>query len=405
MQDATQPRRRFIRGIVATAVTAGLVESASGQETRPSGDIRCVRDFGTTGDGKTDDTAALQRALDHGGMILLPGGTYCFTTLRATRPLILQGEGARSAILRKTSPDSEGIIVQSPQVHLRDLGFTAGVEQTGGCYLRWREEVWEVSLTNFTMEGAFIGVRNAAAYRTQIEQGSIRNSAGGAGSACIVIDGGNDHFIRCVTADNPKQHMPESGIRIEQTGCINLTDVDIIDCGRDLRLRPSGSGGGVFSVFAVNSFFDTATCGLSVECEKGYNVARCLFTNCWFCSHTDRGIAISGEGTVDTLSFVNCYIMFNAKGGVDLGAGTNVALQDSTISACGPFGVRVACSDSRITGNKIGSTPAHGMEGHDTGILAAGGDWNLISQNHLRGNKRAIGGAPGEHSKVDAGLT
>ena len=89
---------------------------------------------------------------------------------------------------------------------------------------------------------------------------------------------------------------------------------------------------------------------------------------------------------------------------MDLGAGTNLALQDSTISANGPFGVRIAASDSRITGNKIGSTPAPGMKGHEAGILAAGGDFNLIHGNHLRGNGKSIEGTPGGNSKVEANL-
>jgi hypothetical protein len=396
-------RRMLLKGLVGAAIGTTVAEAAQ-KDSQPSKALVSARHFDAVGDGKTDDTRALQRAFDQGGLLILPGGTYCYSALRATKPLIVQGHGARSAVLRKTSADGDGITVESPQVHFRDIGLDASVKQTGGCFLRWPDKVWEVSLTNFTIEGAFIGVRNAAAYRTQIEQGSIRNSAGGAGSACIVVDGGNDHFVRCVTADNPKNQMPESGIRIEQTGCINLTDVDIIDCGKDLWLHPSGNGAGVFSVFAVNCFFDTAACGVAIEGAKNYAVQRCVFTNCWFSSHTDRGIAITGDGVIDTLSFVNCQIMFNAKGGVDFGAGTNLALQDSTISANGPFGVRLAASDSRITGNKIGSSPAPGMKGHDIGILVADGDFNLIQGNHLRGNVKSLDGHPGENSKVDSNI-
>lgn len=35
-----------------------------------------VRDFGAVGDGKTDDTAAIQRAIDAGGAVRFPSGTY-----------------------------------------------------------------------------------------------------------------------------------------------------------------------------------------------------------------------------------------------------------------------------------------------------------------------------------------
>ena len=53
-----------------------------------------VRNFGAAGDGTTDDTEALQHALDAGnGVLHLSKGTY-----RITRPLVLnlpqQGYGA-----------------------------------------------------------------------------------------------------------------------------------------------------------------------------------------------------------------------------------------------------------------------------------------------------------------------
>ena len=40
-----------------------------------------VRDFGAVGDGRTKDTAAVQKAIDAGGMVCFPPGTYLCGTL------------------------------------------------------------------------------------------------------------------------------------------------------------------------------------------------------------------------------------------------------------------------------------------------------------------------------------
>lgn len=49
-----------------------------------SSTTRTIHDFGVTGDGKTDDTAALQRAINAGGDIHLPKGEY-----RITKPIVV----------------------------------------------------------------------------------------------------------------------------------------------------------------------------------------------------------------------------------------------------------------------------------------------------------------------------
>ena len=72
------PQFSCLNSVVLTlaGVLAGLVTFAEG-------DLYSVRDFGAKGDGKTDDTAAFQKALDAagqagGGVVYAPRGNYFF---------------------------------------------------------------------------------------------------------------------------------------------------------------------------------------------------------------------------------------------------------------------------------------------------------------------------------------
>lgn len=74
-------------------------------------DYVCVKDFGALGNGTTDDSAALQAALDYvatnGGMLYMPQGTYkCDTGLLvsdAVYPFTFIGDGPAQSILQRGS--------------------------------------------------------------------------------------------------------------------------------------------------------------------------------------------------------------------------------------------------------------------------------------------------------------
>jgi len=67
-----------------------------------SGAPNNVKDFGATGDGVTDDSAAIQAALDLKGQVYIPAGTYIInTTLRIKSNTKLYGDGTEATILKE----------------------------------------------------------------------------------------------------------------------------------------------------------------------------------------------------------------------------------------------------------------------------------------------------------------
>lgn len=89
----------------------------------PSRVFDAVRDFGAKGDGKADDTAALQRAIDaarehgRGAIAYLPTGTYVITnTLRLTgRDYAVGGSGFMTRIVWRGAEDGTMLAVHDPQ--------------------------------------------------------------------------------------------------------------------------------------------------------------------------------------------------------------------------------------------------------------------------------------------------
>src|SRR5262245_8898429 len=113
-------RIQFIRSAIAQMLVAF---AASGFAAAP--DTFSVTDFGAKGDGKTDDTAAFQKALDGaaragGGVVHAPRGNYFFAghlnvpptvTLKGVWESVPAHNGIRDAGLPKPTDDGTTFLV------------------------------------------------------------------------------------------------------------------------------------------------------------------------------------------------------------------------------------------------------------------------------------------------------
>lgn len=138
-----------------------------------------VRDFGAVGDGRTDDTAALQRALDatpRAGVLQLPaGGVFLHSDVLHVRRagITVVGPGE----LRATRPDRSSVWVEADGVTVQDLHLTvAGVTH--------RYDAWE------QMRVRLLTVHNTVLRRLVID---------GSAAAGVYVGGAHDFLLDHLT--------------------------------------------------------------------------------------------------------------------------------------------------------------------------------------------------------------
>jgi hypothetical protein len=132
---ASPSRRALLTRGGSLVVGAGVTGAAAGRyaSAEPAPQVESVFDvrrFGAAGDGRTDDTAAVQNALDSaratGGIVFFPAGIYLTRGMRLYSKVHLRGAGGDATTLR-LHPGANSAILESA-----DFGKLTGTGDTGG---------------------------------------------------------------------------------------------------------------------------------------------------------------------------------------------------------------------------------------------------------------------------------
>jgi parallel beta-helix repeat protein len=319
-------------------------------------EIVSVKDFGAVGDGVTDDTVAIQNAVDYvnsagGGDVYVPDGIYMIdtsgittgiqlksnTALRLTHNAILRGiptSFAQYRIINIVGRSNVGIfggVIQGE----RALHTGIGGEQGHGIYI---QDTTNVTISNLTSKDCW-------------------------GDGLIVSSGAKDIFVSTCTFDNNRRN------NISIVGGDNIT---VRDC------------------VVKNANGTAPEDGIDIEPNPNFEIRNVLIQGCYVYGNNNDGIAVNVNDplspyVIDNIKIVNNTVYDNNDTGIkpsyankanisgNVVYGNNVGIiNDATVAdliisentiydnTTGP-GIRCFSPNSKIIGNTIINSDADGI--------------------------------------------
>lgn len=256
-----------------TLVTTSLGTTSRALATRFD-DVVNVKDYGATGDGVTDDTAAIQSAIAADTAVYFPEGTYIISSAifasAAVTNLHLFGHG--SATIKQVTAGTRGLDLRASQVTVEGLNIEG---PTSGSSFVANEQ------------GVFIfGLVGA-----KLEDCHVRN--------CRIYNWGNDGVYMA--------HCRESSVRfcnierIGKHGVVSVSGISIDVSHNIIRNITPGNGGSAPRLNAYGIAFsrneDTlANSPQSVACTAAYNLIDSVPT--WVGLDTHGGVQTSFIGNI-----------------------------------------------------------------------------------------------------------
>lgn len=373
----------------ALTVTATRGTSASTLAQRFSHALNVIDDFGAHGDGVTDDTAAIQAAINTGQTVHLPPGSYRVTNaLQCSTPgQIITGAGiAATSILVHSdfNMSAAGVFnVTIPQnvsiqgMQIRDLGIFFAQPDTAsrGSLVNYPPGIYAQNVPHCTFQGVRV---NAAIIAIDIRGGTggscVLDCKLCAFSAAVAIDGSLDTItlqnLRCendlLTANQTLIYLDPATIGIWCGRCDGLivNHAELLS-GTGAEFYQSASGAAL--ALMSDCAFDGSGIGLNLL-EGAVQVS-----NSYFSGHTATSTCVSiqsGRLTITGCSFQAALVPFTTGHAFVLAAASGSTKHISiTLSGClmecfvGDMnfifiaGTGGGGTDLTLTGNKFFNTP------------------------------------------------
>jgi hypothetical protein len=311
-------------GTSSAATFQGFTQNGTGAVTRTwqakAADFISVKDFGAIGDGVTDDTSAIQKAINYaatytpGGAVFLPSGTYKISAALGVPPgasMTIYGSGPGATSIKQTSTTANGItFFNSSSVSLLGGGvynltiYCASYSSGIGLYLQKLNDYFNFS--NLVVYNFSTGISLDECFNTIWSNFTVR----AASSAAIAIGinnslnpGGGNSFVNFFLDNGGTGASGNgSGILIKKTGGDFFTNGNITSFSNGVALVCSGVTNPDSTIPQINhanfvqTWFDTCSyAGVLIDGTLGYGIANVCFARCAAAYSGNVGIAATGN--------------------------------------------------------------------------------------------------------------
>jgi hypothetical protein len=318
-----------MQAVVDSSTRSGALALLGG--VGPVGYSVSVLSYGATGNGVTDDTAAIQAALVNDDVFFPPGTYKTSSTLTSSvNGQRIRGAGM-STIIAPTSLTADVFNLSGFSLIVSDMEVVPVGTQTGGFIFNFTNTSGNVFVDNIFTYGGFnvIGFNGAGMVQTYVSNCTFDEFL----NTCIVYGPGYGGFgnlsgltMNAVGSGNPAGNC----ILVQNGDTFNWTNLQSQGCYVGVNIVPA-SGNFVVDVFATNCLMDGVgmTAGgprwlINGGISGNVGCGRISLTNCWAGAGPGHGFQIVAATDV---GLVNCKALSNGEHGFYLtGAPTDVRM-------------------------------------------------------------------------------